>query len=451
MEIKTAESLAESLKDLINHFGTDSVYVELPKLDLNKIIIKNSEIHERCNENWADFNDEAFVYPDGHFREMKNNSRKEVNYLVKEFECRKSADAYARANTSRTGVLDCSKLHTYKYNEDLFKKVTTFPDGKNHGLIFVLDWSGSMQFVMEDTIKQLFNLIWFCRKVNIPFDVYAFTNEYPNKREGSRVSAYEEKGGLAYVGPWFSMMNILTSNVNAKTLEEQMLNIYRVVYYFSKYCTYRIPDELSLSGTPLNEAMVSLHQIIPQFKQKHKVQKVQCVVLTDGEAAPLKYHREVMRPWEDEVYLGNAAIHPERSFLRDRKTGNTYSFGEGICNYTKVLLENLRDNFPETNFLGIRLLNSGSDAGSFIRQHTFCQPDIRDELMVKWRKQKTFTLNNTGYHTYFGLSSSTLSNEASFEVDEGASKVKIKQAFMKNLRTKKMNKKVLSEFVDLIA
>ena len=102
-----------------------------------------------------------------------------MNYLVKEFECRKSADSYARATTSRTGVLDCSNLHTYRYNEDLFKKVTTFADGKNHGLIFILDWSGSMQYVLEDTIKQLFNLIWFCRKVNIPFDVYAFTSEYP--------------------------------------------------------------------------------------------------------------------------------------------------------------------------------------------------------------------------------------------------------------------------------
>ena len=76
------------------------------------------------------------------------------------------------SSTSRTGVLDCSKLHTYKFNEDLFKKVNVVPDGKNHGLIFILDWSGSMCDQMEDTIKQLYNLVWFCSKVNIPFDVY---------------------------------------------------------------------------------------------------------------------------------------------------------------------------------------------------------------------------------------------------------------------------------------
>ena len=68
---------------------------------------------------------------------------------------KKSASAYARAATSRTEVLDTTKLHTYKYNEDLFKKVTVLPDGKNHGLVFILDWSGSMNSVMLDTVKQL--------------------------------------------------------------------------------------------------------------------------------------------------------------------------------------------------------------------------------------------------------------------------------------------------------
>jgi hypothetical protein len=58
------------------------------------------------------------------------------------------------------------------------RKVSVIPDGKNHGLVFVLDWSGSMCDVMLDTCKQLFNLVWFCKKVSIPFEVYAFTNEW---------------------------------------------------------------------------------------------------------------------------------------------------------------------------------------------------------------------------------------------------------------------------------
>ena len=106
---------------------------------------------------------------------FKKSAQKEVNYMVKEFECRKSADQYARSSTARTGVLDTAKLHTYKYNEDLFKKVSVVPDGKNHGLIFIIDWSGSMCNFILDAYKQLCSLMWFCKKVNIPFEVYAFT------------------------------------------------------------------------------------------------------------------------------------------------------------------------------------------------------------------------------------------------------------------------------------
>ena len=115
---------------------------------------------------------------DNEYQLFKKQSQKEVNYLVKEFECRKAADSYARAAVSRTGVLDTGKLHTYRYNEDIFRKVTTLAEGKNHGLVFVLDWSGSMSDVLMDTVKQLYNLIWFCKKVNIPYEVYAFTNHW---------------------------------------------------------------------------------------------------------------------------------------------------------------------------------------------------------------------------------------------------------------------------------
>jgi hypothetical protein len=183
-EVKTMESLEEALKNLVNNSGPENVYLELPKLDLKKVIVPNADIHSNCKESWDSFSEntgykyeDLFGEVDRQFVEFKRSAQKEVNYLVKEFECRKAADSYARATTARTGVLDCTKLHTYKYNEDIFRKVTTLADGKNHGLVFVLDWSGSMSNVMLDTVKQLFNLIWFCKKVAIPFEVYAFTTD----------------------------------------------------------------------------------------------------------------------------------------------------------------------------------------------------------------------------------------------------------------------------------
>ena len=57
---------------------------------------------------------------------------------------KKAADQYARASVSKTGSLDMGRLHTYKFNEDLFAKVTTLPGATNHGMVMYLDWSGSM-------------------------------------------------------------------------------------------------------------------------------------------------------------------------------------------------------------------------------------------------------------------------------------------------------------------
>jgi ribosomal protein L23 len=463
-EVKTVGNLEEALKDLVNRDGWENVYVEIPKLNVNQIIVNNVEIHNRCKESWESYlnhneyeSSEIFGEADKEFREFKRSAQKEVNYLVKEFECHKAADSYARASTARTGVLDCSKLHTYKYNEDLFRKVTTLANGKNHGLVFILDWSGSMSRVMLDTVKQLFNLIWFCKKVNIPFEVYAFTNDYPifkydeNNKPIMPEPLYKKKDGVIQVQEYFSLMNMLTSKTNAKTLEDQMLNIYRISRSFSDhhYCRYAVPVGLSLSGTPLNETLIALHEILPTFQKDNKLQKVQCVILTDGEAHSLKYHKEFHRANLDGPYLGVNSIGGN-AFLRDRKTGNTYSLDVEWYGFTDVLLRNLRDKFPTVNFIGMRILE-GRDAGSFIRRYTgWINPEY-DKIMNTWKKEKTFSIKDSGYHTYFGLSASALANDAEFEVAEDATKTQIKTAFVKSLKSKKMNKKVLGEFVELVA
>jgi len=45
-------------------------------------------------------------------------------------------------------------------------------------MIFCMDWSGSMGVTLKDTIYQLLNLVLFCKSVNIPFEVYLFSDAY---------------------------------------------------------------------------------------------------------------------------------------------------------------------------------------------------------------------------------------------------------------------------------
>jgi hypothetical protein len=463
-EVITATNLEENLKELVSENSSENVYLELPKVNLDSIVINNSKIHLESTKffdhqkNVIGY-DEIYEKCDCEFIKFKRSAQKEVNYLVKEFECKKAADSYARATTARTGVLDCSKLHTYKYNEDLFKKVTTLAEGKNHGLIFVLDWSGSMSRVLQDTVKQLYNLIWFCKKVQIPFEVYAFTNEWnrsvfdyeTGRYESANVKPhYQKAANLLCVPENFSMLNILTSKVSAKEMETQMLNIWRIAYYYCSNwgCGYSIPERMGLSGTPLNEAFIALHQILPKFQRENKLQKVQCIVLTDGEAPHLVRHVE-FRKLNGDLDIGARRLNSDTCVLRDRKLGTTYRVNYGYNEFSNMMLKNLRDNFPNVNFIGIRVLES-RDVNSFMKLYCDQYSDEFHKLQSQWKKLKSFTIKNSGYHAYFGLSSTVLAQNSEFEVDEGATKAKIKTAFIKSLKTKKLNKKVLGEFISLV-
>jgi len=474
-DIRTADSLEEKIRNLVGEQSDENVYVEIPQVNLDTIIGTNSKVHVDIDNSFSHqqkiHNEHAkergysqinlYKESDISFKKFKSSTQKEVNYLVKEFECRKSADQYARASTARTGVLDTTRLHTYKYNEDLFKKVSVIPDGKNHGLVFVLDWSGSMADVMLDTCKQLFNLVWFCKKVSIPFEVYAFTNEwrrgeydYENDRylASDRTPHYQKKDGLICVDETFSMMNILTSKVSGSVLENQMLNIWRLAYCFENpyRCSYTHPNRLCLSGTPLNEALITLHQILPKFQKENKLQKVQCIVLTDGEATQLIMHKESKRHPQGGTYIGTGYIYPGTTFLRDRKVGTTYKFGYGYHQFTDVLLRNLKDKFSSINFIGIRVLES-RNFSRFVNMYHDNDTKEYQKIQNDWKKLKSFTITKSGYDAYFGMSATALSQDTEFEVAEDATKSQIKSAFVKSLKTKKLNKKLLGEFISLVA
>ena len=470
VEVKTDSSLKDNVEGLVNQNSVENIYLEIPKINLETVIVPNKTIHDYMKSDFS-FQQEnydigckqydtpmrdIFSIADTNYNEFKRSAQKEVNYLVKEFECRKAADSYARSTTARTGVLDCSKLHMYKHNEDLFKKITTLADGKNHGLIFILDWSGSMCSVMMDTIKQLYNLIWFCKKVSIPFRVYGFTGEWARVEYDKFGKAiiptphYNKKDGLLFVDDRFNLLEFFTNDTNSTTLEQQMKNVWRTCHSFDHPTHYHYPHRLSLSGTPLNESLIALHQIIPKFQKENKLQKVQCVILTDGEANAIPYSARIQRNLDVQPYIGQRTIPFGNAFLRDRVTGNTYKLNGCYYQFTDVLLKNLRDKFTSVNFIGMRILLN-RDANFFIKHYVDYGDKMYDKIMTDWKKNRSFTIKNSGYNSYFGISSSALANDAEFDVAEDATKTQIKTAFVKSLKSKKLNKKILGEFVELIA
>ena len=454
--VETMESLDQKMKDLIsNNQYSDSHYLEIPEFPLDKLIVSNSFVVSQVNEFWDNVYediDNPFERIDEELAKFKKDASKEVNYLVKEFECRKSADSYARATTSRTGVLDTSKLHTYRYNEDLFKKVTTLPEGKSHGLVFLLDWSGSMGDHLLSTVKQVLNLAWFCQKVGIPFRVYAFTNAWYVERsseywEPQKNLLEDADSNSVWASDDFRLIEFLTSEGNAKDFEKQVKTLWRLTKANSRgYDNPAIPVGFSLSGTPLFVALSSLTSVLPAFQKKYGLQKVHTIVLTDGESEPLTYtsYRETR---DGDLRPVRCQIRSRSTYLRDRKLGTTYSLGDYHKQQTSIM-QNLRDRFPFMNFIGIRIC-SGRDFGSMVRWWT--EQSVSPEMSSKWKKEKSMTLDIGNYTKFFAISAGDMGASSEFEVQNDATKSQIKSAFKKSLQKSKFNRKILSEFVELVA
>ena len=454
--VETMESLDQKMKDLIsNNQYSDSHYLEIPEFPLDKLIVSNSFVVSQVNKFWDNVYedlDNPFERIDAELAKFKKDASKEVNYLVKEFECRKSADSYARATTSRTGVLDTSKLHTYRYNEDLFKKVTTLPEGKSHGLVFLLDWSGSMGDHLLSTVKQVLNLAWFCQKVGIPFRVYAFTNAWYVERsseywEPQKNLLGDAESNSVWASDDFRLIEFLTSEGNAKDFEKQVKTLWRLTKANSRgYDNPAIPVGFSLSGTPLFVALSSLTSVLPAFQKKYGLQKVHTIVLTDGESEPLTYtsYRETR---DGDLRPVRCQIRSRSTYLRDRKLGTTYSLGDYHKQQTSIM-QNLRDRFPFMNFIGIRIC-SGRDFGSMVRWWT--EQSVSPEMSSKWKKEKSMTLDIGNYTKFFAISAGDMGASSEFEVQNDATKSQIKSAFKKSLQKSKFNRKILSEFVELVA
>ena len=163
----------------------------------------------------------------------------------------------------------------------------------------------------------------------------------------------------------------------------------------------------------------------------------------------LPYHIKVDRSWEDEPYMGSRNVNPDRVMLRDRKLGATYKFGWSYHDFTKTFLNNLKDSFPTVNFIGIRVIPK-SQALRFAKMYASEYSKEYRIMERDWRKSKSFSIKNSGYDTYFTLSAENLADDVEFDVDDSATKAQIKRAFVKSLKTKKLNKKVLGEFISLV-
>ena len=462
-ECVTDRALQESLETLVDDKADDWQYLDLPKIDIDKALVPYTKIQEDLNfgiygfsssdKQEHDYRRENIAYGEDHYKQYKKEAQRSVNYLLKQFEMKKSADEYKRAATSKTGVLDTQSLYKYRLSDDIFKRVTVIPEGKNHGLVFFLDWSGSMQHCLLDTLKQTYNLVWFCRKAQIPFRVYAFQNVWDSRGTHPAIKLEEGKTVLGFESG-FRLLEFFSSVQSKQSLEKSMELVYLQVFAMNGH-RYSFVQEYTLGGTPLGDAVMCTPQLVNMMKTIEKVQKVNVVCLTDGEANPLSFTKEANK---DDYYYSDTRWHTrqlryggKKYMLRDPKTGYTRELNGSPYQTTKEIVSFYRE-ITNFNWVGIRICSKNEMKRS-LRVLDYADADRMEN---QWSKEKFASVKKLlGYTEAFfipsqGMGEGTQDLEVK-QKGEVATRAELSRAFKKHMGSKMTNKTILNKFVEQIA
>ena len=405
-------------------------------------------------------------YLDREFKKFTKENKKTVMYLVKEFEMKKAATAYKRASTDKTGIIDPLKLPQYQYNEDIFKKLTIIPDGKNHGMMMLLDWSGSMSDVLFNTVKQLINLVEFCRKVNIPFEVYFFTSERSSYEEEKTTKGFNHKNGDWFFED-FHLVNCLSHRMNKKQADLALKTLFHMGMYFDDRYTwnrrnafdqdadalaasnsYGIPNKYYLGNTPLNESLIYMDKLIPMFRKKYGIEKMTFITLTDGAGNSPR----------GKIYGSNVDSYSDEEYYRQKvyqigKSKFVGSYGD----FTNNLLTHLQKEH-KCNVIGFYVIKRVKrwDIEKYINNYKDYSDKINqyNKLRKELTRDKAIAVNADGYNKFFILDGKKLAVESfdmgNVEVKKGTPS-ELKRIFGKSMANRLVSRVVLNKFIKEVA
>lgn len=474
-------SIANQQK-LVDDSAKEWVYLNTPTVYIDKIITPYKEVLKDLDEamdNAKRQGSESSEYMQTHYdrqrkynerkyAEFQKSSNKTVNYLVKQFEMKKSASQYARAAVSRTGVLNTNSLYKYKLTDDIFKKQTIVPDGKNHGLIMYVDWSGSMNdrtptgTVLTDTIKQTYNLVWFCKKVNIPFRVYAFSNGF-RRDDVMGCESFKQEHNALSLNPSFELFELFSSKMKKRELETQMAHVWALVWNMHSHYGCQTPPKYSLGGTPLGEAVIVTPEIVKRFQSIEKIEKVNIIMLSDGESNPLsftrktsfdnyKYRHGQTESEYDEYYRADYLCHHQNKvfILRDPETRFSRKISSEASLTTKTIVDFYK-NCTNYNWIGIRI-GDKRDLHSICRDLDYSLAQDYDKM---WSKQKFVAIKEYGFTELYVFPSNNMgsgTNDITVKSKgDSVTSAELTRAFKKHMGSKMTNKVILNKFVEQIA
>jgi len=472
----TDDALEQNKEKLVSTTSRKYSYMTLPDANLKQVIVSNTQFLKEMREYASS---EIKRYPEYNnyqkwlhntYKKFKHDNKRTVMYLVKEFEMKKSATAYKRATTSKTGIIDPQKLKNYKFSDDIFKKLTILPDSKNHGMMMLLDWSGSMCDTLKQTIDQLLNLVWFCDKINIPYEVYFFTSEY----EDNLRDRYNNKGKLSFnyksgdgTLKDVNLVCVANNTMKRKTLDESLMYLYHMGQsYNNRYSwytgsdpakyqgsSYDLPTNFHLGTTPLNEGLVCMQKMIPLFKEKYSIEKMTLITLTDGGAnysLSNPFQKDSTGKLVESNTYGTPVIKVGKKSYSDENENYRRS------SVTGILLEAIREqhNISTIGFYVTRKLKSWEYADYIGDYKNYSDKEkLIKQMKTAMTKERYAQAKSLGYSKYFLLNGKSMQvdNTDLSAIKSDMKATSIKKIFSKSMKNRIVSRTLLNKFVEEVA
>lgn len=483
----TDETFRKLETQLVSSECKPYIYTTIPEPILENIITPASRVHQLLEECYFTASPEAITRANEQLRQFRSKNERYVGLLAKEFEMKKAARAFAKAKTSSTGDIDINKLYKYQSDDNIFRKMMRVPKGKSHGLVLLLDRSGSMSDNMAGSLEQIMVLALFCRKVNIPFVVYGFGNssqgrnaDFPEERGMPTKKCFTKKLGdisLEYV----YLREYINSNMGNAEFNRCLRNIVRLKESYESRWSRR-PDSEHLSNTPLNEALVALVPITEKFRKVNNLDLVNLVIVHDGDADSTN-----ARWVEFETGDGNTRLVPNRFyaanenvFVREKnkqiqfdpkidhyesvrkvffdyfraKTGAKI-FGFFIAGKGRQLRFALTNRYYDKNGEDVMTVTNRQLSGNpyTMYRYKYEKSPLVDSLVSRIKDEKFVESKNPGYDGFYiipGGDDLTIHDEG-LVVNGNVTASKLKTAFLKMNKKKQVNRIMVSRFIEGIA
>ena len=499
---ETDQNYRRNEVQLLDDKCKEFVYVDIPKPNLDNIVTPVKRVQELMTQEYNRFIKEKIIKPEKAMElvnEFKRRNERYIGLLAKEFEMRKAAKAFSKSKLSDTGDIDINKLSSYKFDDNIFRKVMLTPKGKSHGLVLLLDRSGSMSKNMSGSIEQILVLSMFCRKVNIPFVVYGFTesgtvrgmdlgfdymsdsgrqfkSEYGRYTDGKYSSFSKNIGEMEFGN--VHLREYLNSKMSGAEFTAALKNMCLLMesYKENMYRYAPRPESEQLNNTPMSQAIIATAEIMKTFKKVNNLDICSLVVIHDGDADSTTTYwveQEVLNRdtglMEKVKKLSGYSLYDCVFMMRDRK------------NKFEMKMTNQYDDIPKNLLLWFQKVTGARVFGFFIvpsRETKYVVSNryrydggkdywqleseigreaaetVRKQTIKQFKSEKFLACKLPGYETFFFISGGeelTTDDDDGIEVEGKFSARKLATAFAKYNKKRAVNRVLVSRFIQGIA